>query len=137
MKSLSLISGCAARSVTAAQKTGGPCPPPPPLATSPDYMYVRCSHCSRQFNEHATERHIPFCKEPLYKSSFAILFFSHLANTSLAKSESLAKRQQVICSLHCKDIIMYSVIKYAAQMKIMKALNEEYSVSQSVIMLSL
>lgn len=135
MKSLSLISGHAARSVTAARKTGGPRPRPPPPATSPDY--VQCPHCSRQFNEHATERHIPFCKEPLYKISFAISFFSHLANTSLAKSESLAKRKQVICSLHCTDISMYSVIKYAAQMKIMKVLNEEYSVSQSVIMLSL
>lgn len=73
----------AARGVTAAQKTGGPLPPPPPPAANPDY--VQCPHCSRRFNEHAAERHIPFCKEQK----------SRLANTSSAKSESLAKRKQV------------------------------------------
>lgn len=72
----------AARGVTAAQKTGGPLPPPPPPAANPDY--VQCPHCSRRFNEHAAERHIPFCKEQK----------SRLANTSSAKSESLAKRKQ-------------------------------------------
>ena len=73
----------AARGVTAAQKTGGPLPPPPPPAANPDY--AQCPHCSRRFNEHAAERHIPFCKEQK----------SRLANTSSAKSESLAKRKQV------------------------------------------
>ncbi|XP_020621081.1 zinc finger C2HC domain-containing protein 1A-like [Orbicella faveolata] len=72
----------AARGVTAAQKTGGPLPPPPPPAANPDY--VQCPHCSRRFNEHAAERHIPFCKEQK----------SRLANASSAKSESLAKRKQ-------------------------------------------
>jgi len=73
----------AARGVTAAQKTGAPLPPPPPPAANPDY--VQCPHCSRRFNEHAAERHIPFCKEQK----------SRLANASSAKSESLAKRKQV------------------------------------------
>ncbi|XP_078382619.1 uncharacterized protein LOC144665276 isoform X3 [Oculina patagonica] len=72
----------AARGVTAAQKTGGPLPPPPAPAVNPDY--VQCPHCSRRFNEHAAERHIPFCKEQK----------SRLASTSSARSESLAKRKQ-------------------------------------------
>lgn len=71
----------AARNVTVAQKTGGQLPPPPPPAANPDY--VQCPHCSRRFNEHAAERHIPFCKEQK----------SRLASTSSAKS-SLAKRTQ-------------------------------------------
>lgn len=72
----------AARGVASAQKTGGPLPPPPPPAANPDY--VQCPHCSRRFNEHAAERHIPFCKEQK----------SRLANSSSAKSGSLAKRTQ-------------------------------------------
>ncbi|XP_073252332.1 uncharacterized protein [Porites lutea] len=72
----------AARNVTVAQKTGGPLPPPPPPAANPDY--VQCPHCSRRFNEHAADRHIPFCKEQK----------SRIANTSSAKSSSLAKRTQ-------------------------------------------
>ncbi|PFX21731.1 Zinc finger C2HC domain-containing protein 1A [Stylophora pistillata] len=72
----------AARGVASAQKTGGPLPPPPPPAANPDY--VQCPHCSRRFNEHAAERHMPFCKEQK----------SRLASTSSAKSGSLAKRTQ-------------------------------------------
>ena len=89
----------AARGVTAAQKTGGQLPPPPPPAANPDY--VQCPHCSRRFNEHAAERHMPFCKEQK----------SRLANTSSAKSESLAKRKQV-----CSKVL----VQYAVQVK-MKA----------------
>lgn len=72
----------AARKITAAQKAGEPLPPPPPAAVNPDY--VQCPHCSRRFNEHAAERHIPFCKEQK----------SRLGNTSSAKSSTLAKRNQ-------------------------------------------
>ena len=73
----------AARKITAAQKAGEPLPPPPPAAVNPDY--VQCPHCSRRFNEHAAERHIPFCKEQK----------SRLGNISSAKSSTLAKRNQV------------------------------------------
>ena len=82
----------AARGVASAQKTGGPLPPPPPPAANPDY--VQCPHCSRRFNEHAAERHIPFCKEQK----------SRLANSSSAKSGSLAKRTQVSGLLQCMPV---------------------------------
>ncbi len=36
-------------------------PPPGPSAPNPDY--VQCPYCKRRFQEHAAERHIPFCKE--------------------------------------------------------------------------
>ena len=35
--------------------------PPEPSAPNPDY--VQCPYCKRRFQEHAAERHIPFCKE--------------------------------------------------------------------------
>ena len=82
----------AARGVASAQKTGGPLPPPPPPAANPDY--VQCPHCSRRFNEHAAERHIPFCKEQK----------SRLTNSSSAKSGSLAKRTQVSGLLQCMPV---------------------------------
>lgn len=87
--------------MTAAQKTGGPLPPPPPPAANPDY--VQCPHCSRRFNEHAAERHIPFCKEQK----------SRLSNTLSAKasSASMAKRKQVryycrTCNTVCRAIVV-------------------------------
>lgn len=36
-------------------------PPPEPSVPNPDY--VQCPYCKRRFQEHAAERHIPFCKE--------------------------------------------------------------------------
>ena len=41
--------------------TGKKVPPPKPSAPNPDY--VQCPVCKRRFQEHAAERHIPFCKE--------------------------------------------------------------------------
>ena len=111
----------AARGVTAAQKTGGPLPPPPPPATNPDY--VQCPHCSRRFNEHAAERHIPFCKEQK----------SRLANASSAKSGSLAKRKQVICNL---QISVHSTLLVCSTDE-NESTQRRSSFSQSVIMLNL
>ncbi|XP_077990259.1 zinc finger C2HC domain-containing protein 1A-like isoform X2 [Glandiceps talaboti] len=51
----------AARGVSHALKTGGPLPPPPKATINPDY--VQCPTCERRFNEHAADRHIPWCAE--------------------------------------------------------------------------
>ncbi len=40
---------------------GASLPPPEPSRPNPDY--VQCPYCKRRFQEHAAERHIPFCKE--------------------------------------------------------------------------
>lgn len=40
---------------------GVPIGPPEPSAPNPDY--VQCPYCKRRFQEHAAERHIPFCKD--------------------------------------------------------------------------
>ncbi|XP_072029074.1 zinc finger C2HC domain-containing protein 1A-like isoform X1 [Amphiura filiformis] len=52
-----------ARAVTVAIKTGAPLPPPPSQKRTVNPDYVQCPHCSRNFNEGAAERHIPWCKD--------------------------------------------------------------------------
>jgi len=44
-----------------ASSSGTAAPPPEPSGPNPDY--VQCPYCKRRFQEHAAERHIPFCKE--------------------------------------------------------------------------
>ena len=57
----------------------------PPAAPVIDPGYVECPYCSRNFNEHAAERHIPFCKEQSSRMP---------KNSGTAKSK-LNKRTQV------------------------------------------
>ncbi|CAF2714477.1 unnamed protein product [Rotaria sp. Silwood2] len=49
-----------ARTVTRAIKEGGPLPAFRPSEIPSDY--VACPYCHRNFNEHAAQRHIPFCQ---------------------------------------------------------------------------
>ncbi|KAJ8020290.1 Zinc finger C2HC domain-containing protein 1A [Holothuria leucospilota] len=52
-----------ARQVSHALKTGAPLPPPISQKPKVNPDYVQCPSCSRNFNETAAERHIPWCKE--------------------------------------------------------------------------
>ena len=62
--------------------------PPPPPAVNPDY--VQCPYCARNFNEHAAERHMPFCKEQQIKAGIKTK-----SKADIAK-EKLSKRTQVL-----------------------------------------
>ena len=70
----------------------------PAVAPMIDPGYVECPYCARNFNEHAAERHIPFCKEQS----------ARIPKTSANKKSSLSKRTQVcksadgICNLQNK-----------------------------------
>ena len=57
----------------------------PAVAPVVDPGYVECPYCNRNFNEHAAERHIPFCKEQS----------ARMPKTSVNKKSSLNKRTQV------------------------------------------
>jgi len=56
----------------------------PAVAPVVDPGYVECPYCNRNFNEHAAERHIPFCKEQS----------ARMPKTSVNKKSSLNKRTQ-------------------------------------------
>ena len=72
---------------------GAAIPPPEPSAPNPDY--VQCPYCKRRFQEHAAERHIPFCKEQnsrIEKKTSATIRTSALNKRLQYKPPMLKKR---------------------------------------------